>query len=198
MKSIYTVLQLIFLILFSFFNTGCKKSKVEISPTTETLVESVYGSAALYPKNGYYINATVSGILMKKNVFEGDTFLKNQVLFEIENTSSDLQSTSAKSNLQLAEENLEGKRNVLFELEQRLKASQSKLTLDSINFLRQKSLWEKNIGSKNDYDMRKLTYEMSASDFIALTSKYQQTKSLLKSQLTNAKSNFLLSNCLVS
>ncbi len=178
-------------VLFSillFFSCGEKNDG--ITPKRTTLVESVYASALVQPDSLYEVYSSVSGILDKQFVTEGDTVAKGQKLFQIFKKTLDLNRENAKLNLQQAQEDYSGNAAVLSGLEKELQTAQLKFQNDSTNFMRQKRLWEQQIGSQAEFEFKKLNYEAAANVLEQLQNQYQRTRNDLQNRLRQADNNY--------
>ncbi len=154
------------------------------------LTESVYASATVQPDSLYQAYSIVIGILDKTWVEEGDKVKKGDPILQITNTSPELNAENAKLSLQLARENYNGRAAVLTSIQDEIHAATLKFTNDSVNYYRQKNLWDQNIGSKVEYDNRKLNYELSRNNLDLLKRKYRQTKNELETQLKQSENNY--------
>jgi multidrug efflux pump subunit AcrA (membrane-fusion protein) len=170
-----------FLVLVS-----CSK-KEKIQPTAQTLVESVYASATIQPDSLYQVHAIVGGILDVNLVAEGDLVTKEQSIIQIINNTSKLNTQNAKFSLELAKDNYEGRAAILGSIKDEIAATQLKYKNDSLNYFRQKNLWNQNIGSKLEYDTKKLQYELSSNELKRLQSKYHRTENELQTAVKQAK-----------
>lgn len=173
------------MVLFS-----CKDSKEKIFPKKMPLTESVYASATVQPDSLYQAYSVVMGILDKVWVEEGDVVTKGQQILQITNTSPELNMQNAKLALQLARENYGGSAAILNGIKDEIRAATLQFKNDSINYFRQKNLWDQNIGSKVEYDNRKLAYELSQNNLTLLKQKYDRTKNELSTQLKQAENNY--------
>ncbi len=153
------------------------------------MTESVYSSVTVQPDSLYLAYAAVGGILDKNLLEEGDLVEKGQPILQIINTTPKLNTENAKLALQLAKENYEGSAAVLSGIQDEIRAVQLALKSDSINYFRQKNLWKQQIGSKIDYDNRKLAYELSQNKLLLLQNKYKRTKNELETQVKQAQNN---------
>jgi len=61
---------------------------------------------------------------------------------------------------------------------------------DSVNYNRQKSLWEQNIGSQVEFDNRKLAFELSENNLSLLQSSYEQIRNELETKFKQAQNNY--------
>ncbi|HWR93954.1 MAG TPA: HlyD family efflux transporter periplasmic adaptor subunit [Flavobacterium sp.] len=184
--------KLIFFLLFSLLLYSCKQEK-SVSPKRISITESIYSSAIVQPDSLYLVYSVISGILEKKLIDEGDLVFKNQTLFQITNTAPELNTKNAKLALELANENYNGGITLLQEIKDEIKAAQMKLKNDSINYYRQKNLWDQKIGSKIEFDTKKLNYDLAKNNVNMLQSKLNQTKNELHIQLQQAKNNYATS-----
>lgn len=179
----------LFIILVLLLNS-CKDNKDKIKPELGPMTESVYASATIQPDSLYAAFASVGGIVDKNIVNEGDLVKRGDKLVQIINSTPKLNAENAKLSLELAKENLGGNAAVLNELKAEIKAAQLKLSNDSINYIRQKNLWAKEIGTKNELDTRKLAFEVSQSNLKDLKNKYNRTKAQLQTQLKQAENSY--------
>ena len=125
-----------FLLAGLFFS--CSKQPEKTQPTVEKITESVYASGIIKSKNQYQVYATVSGLIQKILVKEGDVVKKGDALFAIENETSKLNSENAGLAAELAEWNRQGDR--LNELKGAIETAKSKMLNDSILLVRQRGL----------------------------------------------------------
>ena len=179
------VLILVFLLLIS-----CSKSVEQTVPERRDLTTSVYASLKVQPDSIYMVYASVGGLIEKVYVNEGDLVKKNTILFQISNANPILNVKNAQLNLKLAEENLLGKSTILISLKDEINSAKLKCINDSINFYRQKNLWDQKIGSKVTYDAKKLSYQVAINNLSLLQSSYERTKKELQTKLDQAIINY--------
>jgi HlyD family secretion protein len=170
--------------------SACQKNREALKPYRTSLIESVYASAKVQPDHLYEVYSSVGGILDKNLVEEGDTIVLGQPILQIINNTPKINMENAKLALQLAQENYLGSAAVLEEIQDEINAAAFKFQNDSINYFRQKNLWEQNIGSKVEYDAKKLNYELSKNNLNLLKSKYHRTKNELKTKVKQAENNY--------
>lgn len=183
-------MKLIRIFIITLIILSCSKEQNKILPTETTLTESVYSSVTIQPDSLYKAYAIVAGILDNNLVEEGTLVSKGQALIQIINNTPKLNAQNAKFALDLAKENYEGRAAILNSIEQEIAASQLEYKNDSINYFRQKNLWDKNIGSKADLDSRKLSYDLALNHLKLLHSKYNRTKNELLTQVKQAQNNY--------
>ena len=169
---------------------SCSKNDDKILPELRDLTESVYTSVTIQPDSLYQVYSSVAGILDANLVEEGDVVVKGKPLIQIINNTPKLNTQNAKLSLDLARENYEGSAAVLLGIEDEITSATLKYNNDSINYFRQKNLWEQNIGSRVDFDKMKLNYELSSNNLRLLNSKYDRTKNELMTAVKQAENNY--------
>jgi multidrug resistance efflux pump len=169
---------------------SCGGRQETIFPTRIHLTESVYASATVQPDSLYQAYAPVAGILDRNLLDEGDLVRRGTPMIQIVNSTPKLNTDNARLALQLAEANYNGSSKVLSSLEDEIQSATLSLKNDSMNYLRQKRLWDQNIGSKVEFENRKLAYEISGNNLRQLKNKYVQTKNELSTQVQQALNNY--------
>lgn len=178
-------------LLVAIVLAGCGgDEKRSISPQIKTITESVYSSVTIQPDSMYNVYSSVTGILDDNLVDEGDRVLIGQDLFQITNSNPKLNTENAKLAMQIARDNYKGENPVLTDLVNELKLAQLKLSNDSMNYERQKNLWRQKIGSKAEYDAKKLQFETSLQTYKTLQNRFNRTSVQLKQQYQQAVNNY--------
>lgn len=175
----------VFLIFFS-----CSKSVEKITPQRTKLVESVYSSVVIQPDSLYKAYTTVIGIVDQNLVEEGDRVEAGAPILQLINIAPELSKENAKLSFQQARSNYSGTSALLKSLEKEIESARLNLRNDSINYLRQKRLWKQNIGSRADYENRKLAYELSSNKLQVLKEEYERTRNELSIQVRQALNNY--------
>ena len=179
-----------YFLLFILMIVSCSKRQDKILPEAKNLVESVYSSVTIQPDSLYEVFAIVSGILDKNLKTEGDLISVNEPLIKIINNAPILNTQNAKLALELAENNYSGSAAILEGIQNEINTAILKYKNDSINFFRQQNLWNQQIGSKTDYDTKKLNYQLSFNNLSLLQNKYNNTKNALETALKQAQNNY--------
>jgi len=180
------------LILIIAVFCSCSDKNDFVYPEKRNLVESVYSSVVIQPDSLYQSYAVVAGILDNNLIEEGDIVSKDQAIIQIINSAPKLNTQNAKLALELAKENYNGSAAILVfsGIKDEIAAADLKYQNDSINYFRQKNLWDQNIGSKTEYDSRKLAYELSLNNINLLRSRYNRTKNELNTAVQQAQNNY--------
>lgn len=171
---------------------GCKRSENSIRAEIKDITESVYSSLSIQPDSAYDVFSTMSGIIEKVYVTEGDTVELGTALFQIRNNAPELNVASAKNNLELARLNAGANSPVLNNLRDDIRTAQLKFEQDSINYYRQLNLWSQQIGTKTELEHRKLSFESSKANVASLKRRLELSKVELATQLNNAQNSYLL------
>ncbi len=174
--------------LFLWFSCGQKEER--IFPTKTHLTESVYSSVTIQPDSLYQAYAAVSGILDRNLVEEGDSVSTGTPLMQIINNAPKLNTENAQFALKLARENYGGSAGILKSLQDEILSAELALQNDSINYFRQKNLWEQNIGSQVQFENKKLAYELSRNKVRLLKNNYERTEKELLTNLQQANNNY--------
>ncbi|MGW9685777.1 efflux RND transporter periplasmic adaptor subunit [Flagellimonas sp. 2504JD1-5] len=177
----------IVIVIIALILAGCGNGDGKILPKKTKITESVYASVTIQPDSLYQAYAIVAGILDKNLVEEGDIVEKGQSILQIINNTPKLSSENARLAYELAKENYNGSAAIIKSIEDEIDAAVLRFSNDSINFFRQQNLWNKKIGSKADFDNKKLAFELSKNNLQVLRSKYERTKKELSTQLQQAE-----------
>ena len=178
------------IITLLFLSFSCSKNEDKIQPQKRLLTESVYTSVTVQPDSLYNVYGIIAGLLDNNLVEEGDLVSKNQALIQVINNTPKLNTQNAQLALELAKENYNGSATILKAIKDEINATILTLKNDSINYFRQKKLWNQNIGSKVEYDSKKLKYELSRNTINLLQSRYYQTKNELQTAVKQANNKY--------
>lgn len=189
-KKIWYTQFYILLFLANILLFSCEDDQDKILPKKRTLIESVYTSITIQPDSLYQVYSAVSGIIDKILVEEGDLVKKEEQLISIINNTPKLNTKNAQLSLNLAQKNYSGNAAILMSIQDEINAAKLKYKNDSINYFRQKNLWNQNIGSKIEYDTKELNYQLSKNNLQLLQSKYNRTKNELQTTLKQAQNNY--------
>ena len=180
------IVQLLVIVGFS----SCSSEAEKIHPTQKSITTSVYSSVIIQPDSLYKAYAMVNGILEKNLVEENTIVSEGTPIIQIINTSALITAENAKLAYNLAQQNYSGKAAILNSLSKELSNTKLKLNNDSINYFRQKNLWEQNIGAKAEYDAKKLAFDLSSNAFAIAKENYSRTKNELRTQMNQANNSY--------
>ncbi|GAB2786918.1 hypothetical protein GCM10027275_34360 [Rhabdobacter roseus] len=169
---------------------ACGSGEEGIHPAYKELTEAVYASGNVYPQNEYKLFAQADGVLTQQLVNEGDSVGQNQLLFVLESGAMEARSQAATNVYRQSEANLSTNSAALTELEVQVRNARTRLANDSINYLRQKDLYEKNATSRAEFERAELAYQTTRNDVAARQQTLQRTRNQLYVELQNARSQY--------
>ena len=169
---------------------ACSDSEEPIYPEYRQLTASVYTSVTVQPDSLYQVYAAVGGILDEWLVEEGDTLKKGDGVVRIVNNQPELNTENARLNLELARENYSGSNAILQSLNDEILAARLQVKNDSLNYHRQKALWDQQIGSQAEYEGRELAYQLSRNKLEVLEGNLARTSNELRTRLIQAQNNY--------
>jgi HlyD family secretion protein len=182
-------MRLFFIVLiFIFF--GCSDDRQKVKPIKTDMVEAVYSSVVIEPEDIYVVYSNASGNIDKLFVEEGSAVKKGDLLCLIENIPVRLNEDNASLSYSLARQNVDGDANLLAEMEMELRSARLKLKNDSTTFVRTKSLFDRNIVSKSEFDQISLNYEVSRTNVATLNQKCKRFKIELKNQMQQSLNTY--------
>ena len=171
---------------------ACSNKKQGIQPAIETITESVYASGTIISDNQYQVYATVNGILQNTLVTEGDTVSSGTPLFKIFNEASKLNKENASLAAQFSDfRNNQARIN---ELKINLSLAQKKLVQDSLLYIRQRNLWDQNIGTKLQLEQSELNYQNSKTACDAARLRYNELLRQIRFNEQQSENNLRISS----
>ncbi|MCB0794365.1 MAG: efflux RND transporter periplasmic adaptor subunit [Flavobacteriales bacterium] len=173
--------------------SACTEERVTTRPKEGAITESVYASGVVKALDQYVVHSQVNGILLMAYVTEGDTVEAGDPLFLIDDRSSSLASRKAEVNLAFLEKNASSNSPVLAQLRASVTRARESLENDSALYAKQMRLWEKQIGSENDLEQRRLAYTTSRANYEAALEAYAESRDRLRTELSLARSDLELS-----
>jgi multidrug efflux pump subunit AcrA (membrane-fusion protein) len=171
---------------------GCADKKQTAKPAYKLLTESVYASGNLLPQHEYTLFAQAEGVLLKKNVEEGDSVTIGQTLFLLENDKQTIRSRNAQEQYRIARNNALQHSPVLQELEATMASAKARWQNDSINHVRYQNLLENKATSRIDYDRASLAFQTSKNEYLSVKNRYEKTRTQLQMELQNAETQHKL------
>ena len=186
--------RLAYLLVFtSLIFAACEKKEEGTKPKYRDITEAVYSTVTVVPKDMYSVFPTVGGILESSNLIEGKEVKKGEVLLKISNQQSQINSKNLKLQYEIAKQNFQGEATLLKDIEESIESANMKLTQDSLSYIRQSRLWAQNIGSLQQYEMKKVAYEVSKNEVETLKNKYRRTESELQRKSEQAMNSYQIS-----
>ena len=176
--------------IFLAFLHSCRNGEERVRAEITSLTESVYAALVVQPDELYQVHSAISGIIEIIHVAEGDTVIKGSPLIQVRNTNPRLNLENSRLVLDMAQSNYKGRANLLNELRSEIEIAQLKLSNDSLNYVKQKNLWDKNIGTRNTFESRELAYKTSRANLQLLKNRLTRTEEDLLTALKEAQNNY--------
>jgi HlyD family secretion protein len=175
------------IVLIGILLYACAGKMVKVKPTTETITESIYASGVIKSANQYQVFSPVNGIVDQIFLNEGDSVSKGTPILTLSNETQKLNLRNAELTAQFND--LNANQGRLNEARQLLELARSKAANDSALYFRQKNLWDQQIGSRNEFEMRQLAFQNSKAAVISATVKLNDLKRQLEYSSAQAKQN---------
>jgi multidrug efflux pump subunit AcrA (membrane-fusion protein) len=180
-------------LILTIFFFACNKGNETIKPAQKDIIEGVYASGIVKAENQYRVYALASGVVGELFVKEGDSIAVDAPILSLDNNNPGLNEQNTRIALELIQEELQGKKGRLKELELMVETAKERYLFDSIQYNRQQNLWKKSVGSQQDLDQRLLAFKASKKQYLQFKSSLQQTRSQLNKELQRAQNNLSIS-----
>lgn len=174
--KLWTVFTLILLF-------GCQTEKESAKVQRRDIKELIYASATVNAAEMYRAYASVAGIIDEILVEEGDSVQRGQLLAVIRRDNASLNTREASINLELTRNQALDIEDQLMQLSSEIDILQQQLERDSSLYARQKNLWDRNIGTRNELDQLETAYKNNRTRLIRLKSQYDIKKDQLNKQI---------------
>ncbi len=138
---------------------SCKHGNESIAPEIKDITESVYASGIIKSKNQYEVFSKTTGILEITFVKEGMHIKKGDPLFQLDNKSSAFSVENARLASETSDFIVNAER--LNDALNAIQLADKKRTNDSLLYIRQKNLWNTNIGTRIEVEQKELNFENS-------------------------------------
>ena len=170
---------------------SCGKKQETSLPTVGPITESIYASGVLKTADQYQAFVTVNGIVNEVLVQEGDSVHVGSPLLTITNET---QRFSAENAALAANFNdFSANQGKLDDAHLLIETAKNKFRVDSALYFRQKSLWNQQIGTKVDFELKELAFQTSKSNYLSAIQKYKDLKRVLEFSSSQAKKNLQIS-----
>lgn len=171
---------------------SCSKKQESIHPTIEKITQSVYASGTIKSMNQYEVYAKMSGVVTKILVKEGDLVKKGQAIIELGNSAQSLNFENAKLLENYSSDN--ANKEKIIQANNEIELAKSKLDNEASLLERQKKLWANEIGTKNDLDLRELSYKNAQTSLNAAHLKLSDLKKQIELQSKQTRNSAAISS----
>ena len=182
------ILLIVLIIADSGSKLNVDADKITISTVKEgEFQEYIPVTGTVLPKTTYYLDAIQGGIVEKRYVEEGATVRKGEKILKLSNSNVQL---NTLQNETLIYQQINDARNTRLEIEQNSISLQTTLVTANYNFInakqtfgREKSMWEKELISQQEYEQAKNNYDMAVEQQQLARRNFVQDSILKSNQL---------------
>jgi HlyD family secretion protein len=179
-------LPLLLILSFAGLHFSCEKKEDKAIAQLKDITQAVYASGKIYPLDYYRLNVSIPGYIQAIHVKIGDTVEVGQPLFTMKSEVSNLNVSTAKNNLELAQLNASETSAALTAARQDLALAKDKLELDSVNLARVQALAEGNATTRVNLDQARAQYNASAKNYRKAQAALNFTRQRLGTEVRNA------------
>lgn len=150
----------------------------------------MYSSVVVEPAEMYEVNALNAGYIDQLMVSYGDSVSEGSVLFLVRDVQSNASASNSKLALELARSKYRGEVSLLDDLELELDDAKRKQKNDSINYFRNKELFDKKLLTQYELEQSELKFSTAKTRTRLLANQLARAKADLKSSLDQAVNNY--------
>lgn len=183
-------LKFVLLIGVTMLFISCSDDREFVLVEESAIVESVYSSVVIEPVDMYNVNSLVTGYIDEILSFPGDSVNAGDIIFHIRDVQGASTASNARLSYELAQKNYSGDINLIDEMKLDLNNANLKRQNDSINYNRNKQLYEKNILTKVELEQSELVYASSKNNYLSILNKVKRLERELKTSMEQAKNNY--------
>ncbi|MEN9702803.1 MAG: hypothetical protein RLZZ209_228 [Bacteroidota bacterium] len=170
---------------------SCGKKEETSLPIVGPITESVYASGVLKTADQYQAYVTVNGIISQLLVKEGDSVQVGTPLIAITNETQRFAAENA--NIAANFNDFSANSGKLDEAKLVIESAKNKFRVDSSLYYRQKNLWDQQIGTKVDFELKELAFQTSKSNYLAAIQRYKELKRSLEFSSAQSKKSLQIS-----
>lgn len=170
----------LFIIVILFITLQSCGSKEEMQPIIKDIKELVFASGTLEWDDAYQLTAQTDGVLTEASFEVGDKVNAGKIIAVINNPSNQINTSSAKEQLKIANENLTEKSPAIQQLEQNIYYAENKYAQDQLQVERYERLYQKQSIAKIELENMQLAAKNSLAQLNAL--KKQKTELLQRAK----------------
>lgn len=176
-----------FSVFVSLMLGSCARKTESITPEIKSITESVYSTGFIKSKNQYEVFGRTNVKIEKMFVTEGMRVKKGDSVFQLDRKN--LEKATENARLTLSASEYTRNTNKLRDAKTAIEIAKKNLVNDSLQYARQKSLWNDTIGSQVQFEQKQLNYETSKADFEKAKTNYEDLKRHLKLESDQSKIN---------
>lgn len=181
-----------------FFLFSCAEKQVKTSPKIENITESVYASGIVKSTNQYKVFATVSGLIERILVKEGDLVKRGSPIMKIGSETAQLNKENAALAERFAAESEGNNGEKINDVKMKIELAKSKMINDTLLLHRQRDLWQHGSGTLNDLEQRILTSKNSTGAYKSALLELKELQRQLQFNALQSKKNLQISNTIAN
>lgn len=166
---------------------ACKEKAASIKPIVSSITESVYASGVVKPDGQYKVYANTGGVVKSILVNEGDIVKKGQIIATLSNDA--LIANSRTSGITANFNDVKNNQSKITEAEHNVEIAKLKMENDAMLLVRQRNLWQQDIGTKVELDNRILSAKNSKAGYENALLQLQNLKKQLQYNASQSASN---------
>ena len=155
----------VYFLYFLLVLESCSEKVTSVSPTIESITESVYASGIIESIDQYQVFPSVNGIINEIYVSEGEIVTPTTTLFSLFNETSQINRENAELNAEFSD--LKENRSKINDLKLSIEFIKNKMYNDSLMLLRQKILFEKEIIPLSQLEQTELAFQNSKTNYLS-------------------------------
>ena len=182
----------IYYFYFALIFTACKEEVETVSPSIESITESVYASGTIESEDQYQVFPSANGIVQNVYISEGDYVNSKTALFSIFNETSRINRENAELNAKYSDIN--SNTSKINDLKLSIDLAKNKMLNDSLMLVRQKVLFEKDVIPSTQLEQSQLTYLNSKTSYLSSQLKLKDLHKQLNLSDKQSKNNLRISS----
>ncbi|HMP29487.1 MAG TPA: efflux RND transporter periplasmic adaptor subunit [Saprospiraceae bacterium] len=184
MNKYFTIYALLLLVIF-----GCKDEPLQ-QPIIQDIEEWVFAPGQLEWDDQYSLSSQSEGILHNVVYDIGSTLNANQIVAQVDNKSSAINTKTSKDQVNIANQNLTNNAPAIQQLKSNIQIAQKKYEFDKSQADRYADLYKNQNVSRVEFESTQLAAENSLSNLNALKSQYDLLMQQAKVQSINAQGQY--------
>lgn len=173
---------------------SCKERAQTTKPTLENITESIYASGIVKSKGQYQAYASISGIVDRVYASEGDSVKIGSPILSVSNTMQRLSEENAELNVMYSD--YKANQGKLNEAKLIIALALSKMENDSLLYVRQRNLWQQQIGARVELEQRELAFQNAKAAYLSSLVKYNDLNRQLQFNAAQSKKTHAISSTL--
>lgn len=176
-----------FVFVFVLLLNACKQTPT-VQVKKKAIVEAVYASGFVMPKNEYKLYAIGDGYVVQQFKKAGDEVKVGEAIYQIQNDNQSAKLDAAGSAYRIAQQNLQSNSPVLQELQNNVESATLKFSNDSLAYVRSKNMFTQGVITQSEFDKTTLAFNVSKNDLQSAKDRFRKTKDQLNVDAKNAQS----------